>query len=114
MNRLESTYISARDSGTGRASLLNKAQSKIKEVKDERDLLDAFKQIGVMCDRIGLAKVVSDAAKQFYKKVEDEKLIKPNKLMTKEAVMAACIFIACRQKHVSRTFKEICALTKWV
>ncbi|KAI9033249.1 hypothetical protein DFJ74DRAFT_651391 [Hyaloraphidium curvatum] len=111
MNRLESTYISARDSGTGRASQLNRAQYKVKEIKEEKALLDAFKQISVMGERIGLTKVVIDAAKQFYKKVEDEKLLKA-KLKSQEPVMAACIYIACRQKHVTRTFKEICALTK--
>lgn len=110
-NRLESTYISARDSGTGRAASLNKAHGKIKEVKEEKLLLDAFRQIGTMCDRIGLTKVVSDAAKQFYKKVTEEQLVK-SKPKWQEAVMAACIYIACRQKHVTRTFKEICALTK--
>lgn len=111
LNRLESTIISSRDSGTGRASALQKANIKIKDVKEEKAILEAFREIGVMCDRIGLTKVVADAAKQFYKKVEDEKLVKAK---SQPPVMAACIYIACRQKHVTRTFKEICALTKWV
>jgi len=29
-----------------------------------------------------------------------------------EAVVAACIFIACRQAHVPRSFREICKLTQ--
>ncbi|KAI8892713.1 cyclin-like protein, partial [Globomyces pollinis-pini] len=29
-----------------------------------------------------------------------------------DAIQAACIFIACREHHSSRTFKEICNLTK--
>ncbi|KAJ1885418.1 transcription initiation factor IIB, partial [Coemansia sp. S17] len=29
-----------------------------------------------------------------------------------DAIIAACIFLACRQDNAPRTFKEICALTK--
>lgn len=45
----------------------------------------------------------------MFKRVEDEKLLrgKPN-----ESIIAACIFIACRQEGVPRTFKEICTLTQ--
>lgn len=52
---------------------------------------------------------IADIAKQLFKRVEDEKLLrgKPN-----ESIIAACIFIACRQYGVPRTFKEICTLTQ--
>lgn len=62
-----------------------------------------------MGDRIGLSKIVIDSAKQLYKQVEDEKLLKGR---PQEAVQAACIYIGCQEHHVSRTFKEITALTK--
>jgi transcription initiation factor TFIIB len=71
--------------------------------------VSAYKEIGAMSDAIGLPKVVSDIAKQLYKKVEDSKQLKGK---TIQSIIAACIFIACRQANVPRTFKEICALTK--
>ncbi len=62
-----------------------------------------------MCERIGLSRVVVDSAKQLYKKVEDDKLLRGK---TQEAVIASCIYIACREQNVTRTFKEIYALTR--
>ena len=62
-----------------------------------------------MSDAIGLPKVVSDIAKQLYKKIEDSKQLKGKSI---QSIIAACIFIACRKALVPRTFKEICALTK--
>lgn len=62
-----------------------------------------------MCERIGLDKVVVDTAKQIYKKVDDGKLLKGK---NQESIMAACIYVGCRQQNSTRTFKEICALTK--
>ena len=62
-----------------------------------------------MSEAIGLPKVVSDIAKQLYKKIEDSKQLKGK---TIQSIIAACIFIACRKANVPRTFKEICALTK--
>jgi transcription initiation factor TFIIB len=62
-----------------------------------------------MGERIGLSKIVIDSAKQIFKKVEEEKILKTK---TNDVIVATCIFIACRQHHVTRTFKEICALTK--
>ena len=107
-NHLDSTMISNSDGGTGRSKDLNKAQIKVVG-KTEKHLLNAFRQIQVMCEQIGLSRLVVDCAKQFFKKVEDEKLLKGKSV---ESVIAACIYIACREQRVTRTFKEICALTK--
>jgi len=62
-----------------------------------------------MCDAIGLTKLIADIAKQLYKRVEEEKLLRGK---STESIIAACIFIACRQENVPRTFKEICAITR--
>lgn len=107
-NQLD-TVISRRDGGTGTARDLNKIHGRVTAVKGERNLVQAFKEIGAMCDSISLAKTVSDTAKQLYKRVEDEKLLRGK---SGDAIIAACIFIACRQEKVGRTFREICALTR--
>ncbi|KAG2141497.1 cyclin-like protein [Suillus cothurnatus] len=76
--------------------------------RSERNLLTAFRDIGSWCDQFSLPKTISDIAKQLYKRSDEEKLLRGKPL---EAVIAACIFIACRQAHVPRTFREICNLT---
>lgn len=85
------------------ASRVTKSQS-----NGTRDLAEAFRAIGDMCAIISLPKLVVDTSKQLFKRVDEERLLK-NKSM--EAIIAACIFIACRQAEVARTFKEIVALT---
>jgi transcription initiation factor TFIIB len=108
-NQLD-TVISRRDGGSGSARDLSKIQAKsVSLTKGDRNVLKAFKEISSMCDHIGLPKIIADISKQIYKRVEDEKLVRGK---SNEVVMAACIFIACRQENVPRTFKEICALTR--
>ena len=103
------TIISRRDGGSGAARDLNKTLAKTMQAKMERNLLQVYKEISAMCDAIGLPRIISDVAKQLYKRAEDEKFLRGKPT---ESVVAACIFIACRQEKVPRTFKEICALTR--
>ncbi|KAG5219386.1 transcription initiation factor IIB [Salix suchowensis] len=86
------TVISFRDGGSGIA----------------RELQRAASHISSWCDQFSLPKTISDIAKQLYKRSDEEKLLRGKPL---DAVIAACIFIACRQAHVPRTFREICNLT---
>jgi len=72
-------------------------------------LLAAYKEIGAHCDAINLPKTVSDTAKHLFKLVDDAKAFKGK---SQEAIIAGCIFIACRQTGFPRTFREIYALTK--
>jgi transcription initiation factor TFIIB len=103
------TIISRKDGGTGIARDLNKIQGRATAQKGERNLVEAYKAITSMCDSISLSKLVSDTAKQLYKRVEDEKILRGK---SGDAIIAACIFMACRQERVARTFREICALTR--
>ena len=102
------TIISFRDGGSGIARELQRAASRSQNNRAERNLLTAFRDIGSWCDQFSLPKTISDIAKQLYKRSEEEKLLRGK---ATEAVIAACIFIACRQAHVPRTFREICNLT---
>jgi transcription initiation factor TFIIB len=102
------TVISFRDGGSGIARELQRAASRSQNSRSERNLLTAFRDIGSWCDQFSLPKTISDIAKQLYKRSDEEKLLRGKPL---EAVIAACIFIACRQAHVPRTFREICNLT---
>ncbi|KAH9013157.1 cyclin-like protein [Lactarius deliciosus] len=70
--------------------------------------LSAVRDISRWCDRFSLPESISDISKQLYNRAHEEKLLrrKPS-----DAVIAACIFVACRQARVPRTFSEICSLT---
>jgi len=102
------TVISFRDGGSGIARELQRAASRSQNSRSERNILTAFRDISSWCDQFSLPKTISDIAKQLYKRSDEEKLLRGKPL---EAVIAACIFIACRQAHVPRTFREICNLT---
>jgi transcription initiation factor TFIIB len=103
------TVISFRDGGSGLARELQRAATRSQSgSRSERNLLTAFRDISSWCDQFSLPKTISDIAKQLYKRSDEEKLLRGKPL---EAVIAACIFIACRQAHVPRTFREICTLT---
>ncbi|KXN71290.1 transcription initiation factor IIB [Conidiobolus coronatus NRRL 28638] len=103
------TAISTMDGGSGTAKDLNKIHNRSIAVKGEKNLIQAFKEISALCDNLQLNKVISDIAKQHYKRAEEEKLLrgKPSNV-----IIAAAIFIALRTEKVPRTFKEICALTR--
>eukprot|EP00897_Mesotaenium_endlicherianum_P010130 jgi/Mesen1/9145/ME000580S08479 len=73
----------------------------------DRQLINAFKAIGAMADRAGLVSTIKDRANEIFKRVEDLKSIRGR---SQDAILAACLYIACRQEDKPRTFKEIGAL----
>jgi len=77
--------------------------------KTTKTLLQAYKEIGTYCDSINIPKHISEAAKHIFKLVEEKKALKGK---PQEAIIAGCIFIACRQAGVPRTFREIHNLTR--
>ncbi|GAB7351422.1 hypothetical protein MBLNU459_g2089t1 [Dothideomycetes sp. NU459] len=95
--------------GSMRSKELHRAQSKATADKGNKTLLQAFKQIGAYCDSYHLPQIVSDGAKHIFKDAEDSKIFKGK---SNEAVIAGCIFIACRRNGVPRTFREIYDMTQ--
>jgi transcription initiation factor TFIIB len=95
--------------GSARSRDLLRAQGKSSTDKATKGLLAAYKEIGAHCDAVNISKNVSDTAKHLFKLVDDAKAFKGK---SQEAIIAGCIFIACRQCGVPRTFREIYALTK--
>lgn len=73
----------------------------------DRNLIQAFKSIATMADRLGLVSTIKDRANEIYKKVEDQK---PLRGRNQDAILAACLYIACRQEDKPRTVKEICSI----
>jgi len=75
----------------------------------DRQMTQAFSVIREMCDRIHLTRSIQDKAAKIFKDVLDSKALKGK---NNEAQAAACLYIACRQDGVPRTFKEICAVSR--
>jgi len=95
--------------GDGKNHDLHRAHGRSTADKATKGLLAAYKEIGAHCDAINIPKNVSDTAKHLFKLVDDAKAFKGK---SQEAIIAGCIFIACRQCGVPRTFREVYALTK--
>lgn len=109
LNGSQLTTTIASGDGSGRNRNLYSAQNKSTHDKATKSLLAAYKEIGAHCDAVNIPKNVSDTAKHLFKLVDDHKAFKGK---SQEALIAGCIFIACRQCEVPRTFREIYALTK--
>ncbi|CAH9100643.1 unnamed protein product [Cuscuta europaea] len=73
----------------------------------DRALVMAFKTIANMADRLSLVPTIKDRASEIYKRLEDQKCTRGRNL---DALVAACIYIACRQESKPRTVKEICSI----
>ncbi|POS81611.1 hypothetical protein EPUL_005579, partial [Erysiphe pulchra] len=65
-----------------------------------------MKEINAMADRINLPRTIVDRANNLFKQVHDGRNLKGR---SNDAIASACLYIACRQEGVPRTFKEICA-----
>ncbi|KAF2311369.1 hypothetical protein GH714_022108 [Hevea brasiliensis] len=88
-----------------RSGSIGKWQSR--GANSDRGLIQAFKSIAAMADRLGLVTTIKDRANEIYKKVEGQK---PLKGRNQDAILAACLYIACRQENKPRTVKEICSV----
>lgn len=103
-----STNIAFGDGGL-RSKELHRAANKANLDKGNKALMAAYKQIGSLCDSWQLPNSVSDTAKHIYKDAEDSKLFKGK---SQDALIAGCIFLACRRNNVARSFREVMDLTK--
>ncbi|KAL8172152.1 hypothetical protein V2J09_023956 [Rumex salicifolius] len=102
-----STVISKPNGTTGDflSSSLGRWQNR--GANPDRTLIAAFKTIATMADRLGLVATIKDRASEIYKKVEDQK---SSRGRNQDAILAACLYIACRQEDKPRTVKEICSV----
>lgn len=92
-----------------RSKDLHRAQNKANTDKTNKGLLMAYKQIGALCDGWQLPGSVSDTAKHMFKDASESGLFKGK---TQEALIAGCLFLACRRNQVPRTFREVTDLTR--
>jgi len=103
-----STIIGGDDSGSGgEADILAKLQNRGALKNSQRSLLAGFNKTKRLGGTLSLPQSITDRACEIFKRVEDSKELKGRKT---DDVVAACIFIACRQAGVPRTLKELCAI----
>lgn len=103
-----STIISKVDV-TLSSSQLSRWQNRGALSSTDRSLLVAFKEIGRVADLMDLPQVIRDRASELFKQIDDLKSMRGR---SSDGIIAASLYIACRQEGVPRTFREIGALTK--
>ena len=74
----------------------------------DKALKDGFVSIRVMADRISLSKKVITSACYLFKQCYEKKCTRGR---SHDAIVATCIYIACRNDNEPRTIKEICAIS---
>ena len=102
-----STLIAADKGGDrGLVHNLNRLQDRMGNSKD-RALIAAFRDIGRICSAMKLPDMVRHQANEYFKEFQEKS--KTSRSRSHNAVIAAVVFLACRQTGYPRTFKEICA-----
>lgn len=102
------TSISFGDGGQ-RSRELNRAHAKLTNNKSNKNLKEAYQRITAICGPLGLTGDIIETTQQLFKATEDNKMFKGK---NHDAIIAGCLFIACRQLGSPRTFKEINRATR--
>ena len=74
-----------------------------------RALSTAFGDISTMTGRLNSSRAVVDRACKLFKDIYEGQKMKGR---SHHGIAAACLYTACRQEQVPRTFKEICAVSR--
>lgn len=106
-SQLDTTIAFTPSSAAGRD--LARVHKKTQESATNKVLLAAYHDIGAYCESMGLTGIVSNTTKEYFKKAFDSKVARGKDNV---AVIASCIFLACRHCGVARTFHEVMAITK--
>jgi transcription initiation factor TFIIB len=70
----------------------------------DRNLRNAFFKLDILKDRLGLSDSVIEKAAYIYRKAQQRGLVRGR---TISGVLAAAIYISCREMGISRTLKDI-------
>ncbi|KAI8556160.1 hypothetical protein RHMOL_Rhmol05G0230400 [Rhododendron molle] len=77
----------------------------------DQSLISGFKTIATMCDRLGLIARIKGRACEILKKTDQFY----NKGRNQDAILAACLYTACRlEKDSPHTAEEICSVANGV
>jgi transcription initiation factor TFIIB len=70
----------------------------------DRNLRNAFNRLDILKDKLGLSNSVVEKVAYIYRKAQERQLVRGR---TISGVLAAAIYIACREMGISRTLKDI-------
>lgn len=101
------TEIGFGDGGL-RVRELSRAHNRSNHDKQNKSLQAAYGQISTLCDSSNITRVTAETAKLLFRMTDDAKLFKGK---SQDAIIAGCIFIACRQHNQQRSFREIFKMT---
>ena len=87
---------------------LRRAQNEQSDAKKDKELASAYSILDAWADRADLPGGVKQQAKRFYKNVHDANAFRGK---SRDAILASCLFIACRQANFGRSFTEMFGLT---
>ncbi|KAE8827063.1 hypothetical protein CFE70_009725 [Pyrenophora teres f. teres 0-1] len=87
---------------------LSRAHNKSNHDKVNKALQAAYGQITALCDSQNISRPTAETAKMLFKMTDDAKLFKGK---SQDAIIAGCIFIACRKHDQQRSFREIFKMT---
>jgi transcription initiation factor TFIIB len=78
------------------------------DTSTDRNLRQAFNELDRLEDKLGLSDAVIEKTAYIYRKVQERGLIRGR---TISAILAAAVFIACREMGFPRTLKDITAIS---
>jgi transcription initiation factor TFIIB len=82
-------------------------RSQIRTATD-RNLRQAFSELDVLKTKLGLSDAIIEKTAYVYRKAQERQLVRGR---TTSAILAACIYIACRELGTPRTLKDISAIS---
>ena len=69
----------------------------------DRNLMNAFREMSQMADRLNLPSNIVDRANTLFKQIHESKALKGG--ASNDAIASACVYISCRKEGVPRTLK---------
>jgi transcription initiation factor TFIIB len=74
----------------------------------DRNLMQAFAELDRLKDKLGLSDVIIEKTAYIYRKAHEKHLVKGR---STSSIIAAAIYIACREMEASRTLRDISEIT---
>lgn len=74
----------------------------------DRNLIQAFSELGRLKDKLGLSDAIIEKTAYIYRKAQEKGMIRGR---STSSILAAAIYIACREMGASRTLRDVAETT---
>src|SRR5919199_6257503 len=82
------------------------SRTHVRTYSSDRSLIQAFNELTVLKDKLGLPDAVVEKAAYMYRKAKSNGLTRGRKI---SGLVSACTYAACREMNIPRTLKDIAA-----